>query len=450
MKQWISGVAASLVVLGSAVPMAMAAPNKAALGSIALNNDTISQPYTLTKNGGTYMPVWYVIQALKKAGIQSKWNGHAWNLTSTNLPTPTTSSTSGSGNVAVFLNGVQIATIATVTAKDPASHGKTAYVDAESLTSILKQLNITSTASGKAWNLVTPDIQTLVNAFSNTQAAPQSQMTGSETEDIQLNLTSKGKSDPTFSGQPTNIDISTNIQVKTGTVDGEKAAYTSITMNLPADLTGVSGSGDDSASAVPQTIQEYLQGSKLWMNEGNGWTEETADEQLIQSLESQMPGQNMGFSALRQIQSSQSGDGYTYTATLDTSSLTKLLAPLLETVTSTASASGADTSGVSSSEMASILSTVLKQLKGSMQITVQPVNGQNVVTSEQLTMDMNLPISSLPIPAGGTDSSLASDIDSIGLHETMSMNYTYDDSTPFTPPADLNTSSDSTSDTGAQ
>ncbi|CAM3861139.1 hypothetical protein [Alicyclobacillus pomorum] len=99
--------------------------------------------------------------------------------------------------------------------------------------------------------------------FANTSTAPQSQFKGIITEHVQLNVTDKAASG--LGEAPTSIDIQMSMNLMEGTVHGERAMEATMTMT----------SSDDTSASQPLTIQEYVQGSRVWINEGKGWSEAT-------------------------------------------------------------------------------------------------------------------------------------------------------------------------------
>jgi hypothetical protein len=432
-KKWVVGIASGMVVAGSIVPTAMAATasTKAQSSSIVVNNESVAAPATLQQGGSTYVPVWYVMKALKAIGLQSEWTGGNWFLSTTSMfAKPASAGKTVPGQVTVYLNASKLVTVHTVVAKDPASKHDTTYVQVGDLTAILQKANVFANWSNGSYQMQTPTVKTLDTAFQNTQSAAQSQMTGNLTE--LLHFTMNPQSPSTTSTVPQDITIQMKMTAETGTVNGQKAALVTITPQTTAAA----------GSALPKSIQEYIQGTRVWLNQGQGWTEQTSSEQLIQAMQSQMPLNNVNFSVLRNIQSSSTGNSTNYTATLDANALAQVLAPMMNSIASTSTQGSA----ISSTQIASLLNDILKQTTGSLQITVQPVNGQDRITGEQLALDMTLPMSTLIASLGSaagsaSSSSLSSakQIQSISIHETMSATYAYSN-TPITVPTGINTS----------
>ncbi len=432
MNKWVIGMASGMVVVGSLVPTAMATTTStnAQSSSIVVNNESVATSATLQRNGTTYVPVWYVMKGLKTIGLESRWTGGHWFLSTLNMPAkPSSIGKEVPGQVTVYLNRAKLVTVPTVVATDPVSKHKTTYVQVGDLTAILQKADVFANWTSGSYQLQTPAVKSLDATFQNTQNAAESQLTGNLTE--QLHFTMNPQSQSSASKVPQDMTIQMKMTAETGTVNGAKAALVTITPQASATL----------GSALPKTIQEYVQGSRMWLNQGQGWVEQTNSEQLIQSLQSQMPLNDVNFSVLRNIMSSSSGTSTNYTATIDPNALSQVLAPVMNSIVNTSNQS----SSMSSSQIASLLNTIIKQTKGSIQITVQPTNGQDLISSEQLTLDMMLPMSTLAAQLGSTSgtstmssSTSANDIQSISIHETMTASYTYNNN-PIVAPTGIDT-----------
>lgn len=433
-NKWIVGMASGMLAIGSFVPTAMAATTStnAQSSSIVVNNESVAAPAILQRNGSTYVPVWYVMKGLKTIGLQSKWTGGDWFLSTLSMSAkPLSVGKDVSGQVTVYLNGAKLATASTVVAMDPGSKRQTTYVKVSELIAILQKADVFANWTNGSFQLQTPAVQALDTAFQNTQNATESQLTGNLTE--QIHFTMNPQTQSSTSEIPQDLTMQMQMTVNTGTVNGAKAVLVTIT---PQASTVPS-------SALPKTIQEYIQGSRMWLNQGQGWVEQTNMEQLIQSLQSQMPLNNVNFGILRNIESSSSGTSTNYTATLDSNALAQMLTPIMNSFANTSSQG----SSISSSQIASLLNAIIKQMKGAVQVTVQPTNGQDLISSEQLTLDMVLPMNTLEAQFESTSgasaqssSTSANDIQSISIHETMAASYTYNNN-PIVPPTGIDTSS---------
>ena len=113
------------------------------------NQQTISQPNGIVSQGTTYFPIWYVMQGLQKADIQSTWDGSNWHLTTTSGVTNVSNVHTGTGPVHVYLNGTLIQNMPSLIQKN------TTYVPIWYLMQILQRINLYSTWNGTTWNVTT-------------------------------------------------------------------------------------------------------------------------------------------------------------------------------------------------------------------------------------------------------------------------------------------------------
>jgi hypothetical protein len=469
MKKWMYSLAATVIAASSAAPVAFAAAtnnqtaNSAGTSAaISLNNTLLTTPGTITKNNTVYVPAWYTMQVLKSLGIESTWDGHAWKLNTadssvqvnrvSNLPANTTEQNANSitESAPIYVNGQLVMSIPSLFAIDPASHKTTAYVQIDGLNNLLNALNVSQSFDGHTWRWLTGDAKALSVAFTNTQNAPHSQFTGTLDETIQITATDPKAAEA--NGIPEKMDINMKMQGSTAIKDGAHSAYITITTSIPDK------SASTASPSVPLTVQEYMEGNRVWMNLGDKWQELTGSEQLIQSLQSQNPMNNFSFNALQQIHASVNGNVTTYTATINTGSMADTFSTLFGGLSQDIQMDGSSTAdnpqpAISSSQFQTILDVILQQMKGTMTITTGQVDGQLRITEDEATIDMNLPLSTLTSLAaasgtnsningnqtGDTNGSPSSDISGMSLHETMTANYAYDD-VPVSPPTGLDTS----------
>jgi hypothetical protein len=222
------------------------------------------------------------------------------------------------------------------------------------------------------------------------------------------------------------MHLEMDMTAKTGMVHHQKAIYIKTTQHM----SGMPGTEGD--TAVPATIEEYIEGNKVYVNVGQGWTEDTNTEQLLQSLQPQFLTQDISFGMLHNIRVSQAGGKNTYTATLDSSELMKMMEPLLQSVLSSDMLSTPD---ISPQQFTSFMHQLLKHMNEQVQITTQPVGGKMMVTNQKVTLDLTFPMTELPIPTE-EKTSITADVTSFTIHETMNANYTYNN-VPLTPPSGL-------------
>ena len=129
---------------------------------IVWSGKVVSEPVGLAAidpaahNYTTYMPIWYVMQALKNVGIQSGWDGTNWTMQMPVGEKPNTDLTKlkpGSGSKRMWINGVDVQNVHGIVYADPASHQNTTYVPIWYVMKVLKYENITSTWDGHKWSM---------------------------------------------------------------------------------------------------------------------------------------------------------------------------------------------------------------------------------------------------------------------------------------------------------
>lgn len=129
---------------------------------IKVDNQTTSSPPALVHQNTTYMPIWYLMQALKKLGISSQWNGTQWTIT-----TPTTMQKPnfgqlqvGSGSSSIYVNGKLVKQVNDVSITDPSSGQATTFMPIWYLTEILNHLGLGAIWNGQSLNLMSASYRT--------------------------------------------------------------------------------------------------------------------------------------------------------------------------------------------------------------------------------------------------------------------------------------------------
>ena len=83
-NKWVAGLSSLALVamtMGASVPAYAYASHTAMQKSeIVVNGKVLSHPYKYAYNGTTYMPIWYIMQALKATGNKISWNGRVWKI----------------------------------------------------------------------------------------------------------------------------------------------------------------------------------------------------------------------------------------------------------------------------------------------------------------------------------------------------------------------------------
>ncbi|WAH36779.1 C40 family peptidase [Alicyclobacillus dauci] len=122
--------------------------------AIVVNQDLISKPSGFVYDNTTYMPIWYLMQALDKLKIHSVWANHTWTLTAADRPDLSHVHV-GTGSSSIYVNGHLVQKVNEVAAEDPASGKQTTYMPAWYIMQIMNRLNIHSTWNGETWEIHT-------------------------------------------------------------------------------------------------------------------------------------------------------------------------------------------------------------------------------------------------------------------------------------------------------
>ncbi len=121
---------------------------------IALDGQVVSSPYGLVAGGTTYMPIWYVTEALTRVGVKNSWNGQTLQLV-----TPSTNSVNlqgvspGHGDMSILINGTLVQHVSGITYIDPSSNKPTTYMPIWYIIQVLNRLGIRSNWDGSRWDL---------------------------------------------------------------------------------------------------------------------------------------------------------------------------------------------------------------------------------------------------------------------------------------------------------
>ena len=118
---------------------------------ISANGNVLSAPYGFVYGGTTYMPLWYVMQALKSVQVQNTWSGQAWNITVGN--NPNAQPAVGNGAVQVYVNGTLIYRVNRIATVDPASKQATTFIPVYAIMQILKAAGLQNTWNGTQWSI---------------------------------------------------------------------------------------------------------------------------------------------------------------------------------------------------------------------------------------------------------------------------------------------------------
>ncbi|MCL6599735.1 MAG: hypothetical protein K6T81_13495 [Alicyclobacillus macrosporangiidus] len=126
------------------------------LKEIDLNDHVMSKPYGFTYSNTAYMPIWYVMQALRHLGIQSQWDGRNWRITTPAGETPDLSSIQvGTGNLNIYVNGKLAKKVVGIVDIDPASKSATTFMPVWYVMQILRGVGVTPDWNGTKWTMET-------------------------------------------------------------------------------------------------------------------------------------------------------------------------------------------------------------------------------------------------------------------------------------------------------
>ncbi|WP_234969770.1 peptidoglycan-binding protein [Alicyclobacillus vulcanalis] len=158
---------------------------------IVWNGRLISKPIGFTYQGTAYMPIWYVMQALSKAGIASTWQGGVWTLTPPGGQTVNYGKISyGPGSAAIAIGQTVVANVPAVVYPDPASGKLTTFMPVWYVMNALQRLGIGSTWQGTEWDMKpAPVVIETGDPSNNTTGSDPANSTGNGTGNSTGNAT---------------------------------------------------------------------------------------------------------------------------------------------------------------------------------------------------------------------------------------------------------------------
>ncbi|MCL6452615.1 MAG: C40 family peptidase [Alicyclobacillus sp.] len=161
-KKTLMSLCASAVCAGAALFTAPAAAfadvsaSDMTMKGIVFNQDVVSKPYGFVQNGTTYLPIWYLMQALHQLQVNSHWANQSWTLVTSGSTTPDLSNVNpGTGTTSIYLNGELVQKVDTVVATDPSSGKPTTYMPAWYIMQLLNRLQVHSKWNGTVWQMYT-------------------------------------------------------------------------------------------------------------------------------------------------------------------------------------------------------------------------------------------------------------------------------------------------------
>jgi hypothetical protein len=412
LKKLIAACAAASMLMASGMNTAALASthDKTYATQILLNGKAAAIPYILVHGSTKYVPISAVEQVLKSQGIRSSWNGHSWRLTTPSRIQPDLSNIhAGAGSTTIYVNGKLVLRTNSVVSKDPASKHTTAYVPLGTVEQLLKRLQFDSTWDGTRWNLFSRDfeLKVLADAGKTLHDAAYRQYAGTMTINVTLNLTEQGKED--LKGVQFPWTVQEQIDEKDGVVAGEPAfTETEKVIKDPFD------------DVPPPPKYKYGQGSHVYENDGNGWTELPNDGQIQQP-------DNTGLidEGVTDVKPKAVKNGFQY-------SLGFKSEKILEIIDNSLSNLGVDVNKLDDAERQSLL----RNTSASMQVTVTPTNGTYYISDYTMRFVTTIPAN---LAFTGTDSDseqLRNDADSVKVEVVFHTQITYD-KVEITRPSDL-------------
>lgn len=178
-SSWTTSMALAIVLgLAPGSEMALAQSATAAAMTqreIDIGGQALSRPYSFAYGGTTFMPIWYVMQALKSLDIAVTWNGstHQWNIAATTSTNPR--AVAANSQTGVYVNGIRVENAPTIVRKDPVSGVDTTFMPIWYVMQALRYVGVTSSWTNGVWNMVdTPSSA----ASGNTSTSSSSSATG--------------------------------------------------------------------------------------------------------------------------------------------------------------------------------------------------------------------------------------------------------------------------------
>lgn len=136
------------------VAEAQTAVSQFGLREIIFNGVPVSTPYGFVAGGTTYMPIWYVMAALKQIGVNSTWDGTVWNLTTPAGFQQTNNKTYATpGSQTITLDGKTLLHVSGMAYEDPSTHHQTTYMPIWDIQQILLRLGFQDSWDGYAWKI---------------------------------------------------------------------------------------------------------------------------------------------------------------------------------------------------------------------------------------------------------------------------------------------------------
>lgn len=123
--------------------------------ALFLNGQQTGAFNSTVMNGTTYVPIWYVMSALKSLGITSTWNGHSWYMNdASTVDTAFSTISVVPGSDGIYFNGTLVQKFTGDTVKDSNSGKSTTYMPLYPLTQVLTAMGVQNAWDGTSWQLM--------------------------------------------------------------------------------------------------------------------------------------------------------------------------------------------------------------------------------------------------------------------------------------------------------
>lgn len=150
----VIGIASTSLALGLMVPVASASTTSIqwVKKNVEFSTYTAHGVSGYVERGTTYMPVWYIMQALRRSGYAVSFNGKTLSITTPSDITPNIGNISiGTGNLSIRINGKVAKFVQSEVHPDPATHVNTQFIPIYYIQQVLSALSFYNRWDGTNW-----------------------------------------------------------------------------------------------------------------------------------------------------------------------------------------------------------------------------------------------------------------------------------------------------------
>lgn len=431
MKKVLLSMGITAVVMSSGGITAFAAKGSASLnasepGWALANGYKVVLPGMFSQGKQTYIPLWYAIEALHRAGVSSKWVKDAWMIQIPGLSIKKPIQSLNDSGAKVFVNGKLIAQLPGLIKVDPFSHKPTFYIKVSNISLVTDALGWDASFQNGIWEAKSPSIMNLEKAMNQTATASYYQTTMQINETMQTqwasSITQSAQTSP--KSLPSSMNMSGVMHLNVGTVDGQHAVLTTMNMNLHAPNT------------KPMQFESYLQGNKLYNllpaqnGEAAQWQVSTVNGQLEQLINHPELSTPFSLSLLRNVHVISHSEGDTiYEATLNSTGFSQFMSNILS--------QGGLTTMLSQKQMTSeqaieFMKNLFQHVTMKETLTVTGEGANAKITHESVDMSINI----TPDMFGDLSTEIAQTMTNMHIQEQVEGTFTYQN-IPIIPPDNL-------------